>query len=218
MGHIQNLLKGSASAEKGIIRKPLWKLFIAEFIGTALLVFLGCGCVLKLNPEDHKLLVGIALCWGFTIATLAQTLGNISCDINPAVTLACLATGRTTIVKCIVYIIAQCLGALGGIGMLKLLMPDSVMGNWAITKLALGVTPLQGFLIEVVCTFLLVFTVFSASDERRTDLKGSVPLSIGLCVAGIILFAGPLTGASLNPARSLGPSVFAGHFENHWVC
>jgi len=217
MGHIQNLLKGSTNVEKGIVRKPLWKLFIAEFLGTALLVFIGCGCALRLHPDDNRLLVGVALCWGFTIATLAQSLGNVSCDINPAVTIACLVTGRTTLLKSILYIIAQCLGALGGIYVLKLVMPDSVMGNWAVTKLAVGVTPLQGFVIEAIATFLLVFTVFSGTDERRTDVKGSVPLSIGLCVAGIILYAGPLTGASLNPARTLGPSVLAGHFEHHWV-
>ncbi|ODM86797.1 Aquaporin-2 [Orchesella cincta] len=90
MGQFKNLLKGSSSSDPGSFPRPLWKLVLAEFLGTAILIFFGCGSIQKLNPEDHRQLVGIALCWGLTLATLIQTLGHYSCDVNPSVTIACL--------------------------------------------------------------------------------------------------------------------------------
>ncbi|ODM87785.1 Aquaporin [Orchesella cincta] len=86
-----------------------------------------------------------------------------------------------------------------------------------VNKLASVLNPLQGCLIEAISTFLLVFVIFASTDGGRKDLKGSAALAIGLCVPAVALFAGPLTGCSLNPARTLAPSIAAGHFENHWV-
>jgi len=219
MGRIQELRDRMGSESVKMNEKALWKCLGAEFLGTALLMFFGIGCVLKLEEEAVKGLsfVGIALCWGFTVATLVQALGGVSCDINPAVTLASLVTGKIPIVKAVMYILIQCLGALAGTSLLKAVTPDSVEGNWGVTQLAAGVTPIQGCMIEIVSTFVLVFTAFSVNDENRKDVKGSVPLAIGLCVGAIVMCSGPLTGASLNPARSLAPSIIAGHFDNHWI-
>jgi len=163
-------------------------------------------------------LTGVGLCWGLTVATLAQALGHVSgCHMNPAVTLACLVTGKLQLVKAVLYIIVQCVGAMVGTAILKALTPETIKGDWGITTLADGVTPLQGFGIEFIATFVLIMVIFGATDDNRTDVKGSAPLAIGLCVTALVLFCGPWTGASLNPARSLGPSVVAGHWDNHWV-
>ncbi|ODN03843.1 Aquaporin AQPAn.G [Orchesella cincta] len=219
MGRMQDLKERMGADRMKINEKALWKCLGSEFLGTAILMFLGIGCVLKLEHEATKQLsfVGVALCWGFTVATCAQALGGVSCDINPAVTLACAVAGKIPIVKALMYVLIQCLGALAGTSLLKAITPDDVVGDWGITALAPGITPIQGFTIEVISTFILVLTVFSVNDENRTDVKGSVPLAIGLCVASLVMCSGPFTGASLNPARSLAPSIIAGHFDNHWL-
>jgi len=159
----------------------------------------------------------VALCWGFTVATIAQALGGVSADLNPAITLSCMVAGKIPVVKAGMYILMQCLGALAGVSLLKAVTPDSIEGEWGITKLAPGVTPIQGCVIEIISTFMLCFTVFSVNDENRNEVKGSVPLAVGICVAAVVMCSGPLTGASLNPARSLGPSIVSGNFEDHWV-
>jgi len=219
MGRMQDLKERMGADRVKINEKALWKCLGSEFLATSILMFIGIGCVLKLEHEATKQLgfVGVALCWGFTVATCAQALGGVSADMNPAVTLAMLAAGKISIVKALMYILIQCLGALAGTSLLKAVTPDDVSGQWGITALAPGITPIQGFGIEYISTFILVLTVFSVNDENRTDVKGSVPLAIGLCVASVVMCSGPFTGASLNPARSLAPSIIAGHFDNHWI-
>ncbi|XP_021967005.1 aquaporin AQPAn.G isoform X3 [Folsomia candida] len=199
-------------------RKDIWRALIAELIGTCLLIIMGCGSILSLTTPKALDLTGIGLCWGMTVATLAQTLGHVSgCHMNPAVSLAMMVTGKLQLIKAGLYIGAQCIGAMMGAAVLKALTPDEIVGDWGITKLGPGVTPLQGFGIEFVATFVLLMVIFGATDENRTDLKGSAPLAIGLCITALVLFCGPFTGASMNPARTLGPSVVASHFDNHWV-
>lgn len=229
MGHIQNLLIGqqgqkdasSNTKSEAPLAKPLWICLISEFIGTFLLIFIGCGVGLKFSEEDEdKPLVQVALCWGFLIATLGQTL-HYSCDINPSVTLAKLVTGKTTPLKFALYVVIQCAGCLAGAYVLKLLTPEGIIGDYGATKLAPQVTAGRAVVIEAICTFFLVFTCFSADDEERPgskeEITGSKPLSIGLCVCGMILCAAPYTAASFNPARTLGPSIVSGDYNNHWV-
>lgn len=223
MGHIQNLLqtKDTATTPKpGSLPPPIipfWKCLVSEFIGTFLLIFIGCGVGLKFSEEDEdKPLVQVALCWGFLIASLCQTL-HYSCDINPAVTLAKLATGKRKPLTAVLYFVIQCLGCLAGAYALKLLTPEGIIGDYGATKVAPEVKPGQAVVIEAICTFFLVFTCFSADDEERDDIRGSVPLSVGLCVCGMIMAVAPYTAASFNPARTLGPSIVANNWDNHWV-
>lgn len=217
MGHIQNLLTGKGNGKKEDPPKPLWKCLLCEFIGTTVLIYIGCGVGLHINDDDERSLIATAICWGFVIATLGQTLGTYSCDINPAVTLAFLATGKTNVVKAILYIIVQCIGCTVGAALLKGLLPDGIQGRFGITRIAPGVEVWQGLLIEIFITCLLVMTVFGSGDGKRKDLKGSMPVSVGFCAASIILSTSPYTGASMNPARTLGPCIVEGNFDNHWV-
>jgi len=192
----------------------------AELIGTMFLNLVGCGSALN-NGGDY---VRIALCFGVTVATMAQSIGHISgCHINPAVTAGLLVGRKIGLIKAILYIVSQCIGAVIGTGLLKVFYPSNVTsansGYLGVTDLAKGINPGQGLGIEFFITFVLILVVFgSAADEHAAAAtKGSAPLAIGLSITTCHLFAIPLTGSSMNPARSFGSAVIAGHWTNHWV-
>jgi len=199
----------------------------AELIGTMFLNLVGCGSALN-NGGDY---VRIALCFGVTVATMAQSIGHISgCHINPAVTAGLLIGRKIGLIKAILYIVSQCIGAVIGTGLLKVFYPSTVTDQ---TPGYLGVTDLarnkadteyvinmgQGIGIEFFITFVLILVVFgSAADEHAAAAtKGSAPLAIGLSITTCHLFAIPLTGSSMNPARSFGSAVIAGKWNNHLV-
>jgi len=147
-----------------------------------------------------------------------QCVGHISGGhLNPAVTLAMLATGRIGLIKSLLYIVAQCLGAIAGAGILKSLTPDSLHHSLGQTTVNPQLNPVQGFGVEFLITFVLVFVIFAVTDDNRSDITGSVPLIIGLTVSTCHLFAIPYTGSSMNSARAIGPAVISGTWENHWV-
>merc|ERR1712193_34879 len=164
-------------------------------------------------------IVRIALAFGVTVATMAQSIGHVSgCHINPVVTAGLLVSRKIGLVKALLYVVAQCLGAILGAGLLKVFLPSTETefpGMTGFTTLSAG----QAFGIEFFCTFMLVMVVFgsAADDIAAKNTKGSAPLAIGLSISAAILFAGPLTGGSLNPARTLGPAVVGMSFDNHWV-
>jgi len=197
----------------------LLRSLIAEFIGTLLLVFVGCGSCLGDAAANT---VRIALCFGITVATLAQTIGHVSgCHINPAVSLALIIGAKIGIVKGFLYIVFQCLGAMTGAAILRAVVPSEIRGYAALGATGLGenVTPGQGIVIEMIITAILVMVIFAAAaDQLNTPtVKGSAPLAIGLSITTCHLFAIPFTGSSMNPARSLGPAVVLGQYINHWV-
>jgi len=212
---------------KNVIK--LGKSLVAEMIGVMFLVLVGCGSCYKAN-DDY---VRIALAFGVTVATMAQSIGHISgCHINPAITAGLFVGAKIGLVKGLLYIVFQCIGGLIGggllsaftIGNLPMLKDESgnstnvtspVPGQ---TKLGDGVTVGQGVGIELFITFVLVLVVFAAAaDENNAPgVKGSAPLAIGLSITTCHLFAIPLTGSSMNPARSLGIAPFTG-WENHFV-
>ncbi len=153
-----------------------------------------------------------------TLATLIWTMGNVSGGhFNPAVTIAFLFTGKINPLMTLMYIGAQLVGAITGSYILKSAAPEAAQGKLAITEVHPDVNLPQAFGVEVLITFILVFTIFSCVDARRKDLHGSFPLQIGLAVAVGGLFGGKFTGGSMNPARSFGPAVTTGLWENHWV-
>ncbi|XP_045908592.1 aquaporin-4 isoform X2 [Micropterus dolomieu] len=209
-------------AFKGIWTKDFWRAVSGEYLATLIFVFLGLGSTINWAPGEEKPppadLVLISLCFGLSIATMVQCFSHISGGhINPAVTAAMVVTRKLSLAKALFYVVAQCLGAITGAGILYLVTPAAVRGSFGVTMMNSNISLGHGLLVELLITFELVFTVFATCDPKRTDLGGSAGLAIGFAVAIGHLFAIPYTGASMNPARSFGPAVVTLNFENHWV-
>ncbi|XP_007233079.3 aquaporin-4 [Astyanax mexicanus] len=210
------------AAFKGVWTQDFWRAVGGEFLAMLIFVLLGLGSTINWSagqesppPPD---LVLISLCFGLSIATLVQCFGHISgAHINPAVTTAMVATRKLSLAKGVFYLGAQCIGAVVGTAILYGVTPPAVRGSLGVTSVNAGISTGHALVIELLITFELVFTVFATCDPKRSDLKGSAALAIGLSVCIGHLFAIPYTGASMNPARSFGPAVIMGHWENHWV-
>jgi len=201
----------------------------AEFLGTMLLVMIGCGSAMSGDGEDGEGQLGeqaqyvrIALAFGLAVATIAQTVGHISgCHINPAITIGLVAGAKVEVIRGIAYVVVQSLGGLLGGALLKALVPEESRGKGGLgsTQLGGGVSAAQGFGVEFVISFVLVMVVFGAAADQNNaaNVKGSPPLAIGLSITACHLFAIPLTGASMNPARTLGSNAIAGKWEDIWI-
>lgn len=193
------------------------KALVAEFIGTFALVFLGAGSGVVLGLEGSPSnLVAVALAHGLTLLVFAYAYGHISgTHINPAVTLGLVAAGKFEPVMAIYYIIVQMLGGLVA-GFALLYVFGGPLNGLGATVINYDVTTLGGgFLLEMVGTFFLVNTILNAAVSGRAG--NHAPLAIGLVLAAVIMFFGPITGASLNPARTIGPAVAAGIYADIWV-
>ncbi|XP_037661519.1 aquaporin-4 isoform X1 [Choloepus didactylus] len=208
-------------AFKGVWTQAFWKAVTAEFLAMLLFVLLSLGSTINWGGTENPLpvdMVLISLCFGLSIATMVQCFGHISGGhINPAVTVAMVCTRKISLAKSLFYIAAQCLGAIIGAGILYLVTPPSVVGGLGVTTVHGNLTAGHGLLVELIITFQLVFTIFASCDSKRTDVTGSIALAIGFSVAIGHLFAINYTGASMNPARSFGPAVIMGNWENHWI-
>ncbi|XP_035526539.1 aquaporin-4-like isoform X2 [Morone saxatilis] len=209
-------------AFKGIWTKDFWRAVSGEYLATLIFVLLSLGSTINWAAGEEKPppadLVLISLCFGLSIATMVQCFGHISGGhINPAVTAAMVVTRKLSLAKALFYVVAQCLGAITGAGILYFVTPAAVRGALGVTTVNSKISVGHGLLVELLITFELVFTVFATCDTKRTDLGGSAGLAIGFAVAIGHLFAIPYTGASMNPARSFGPAVVTLNFENHWV-
>lgn len=186
------------------------KNLVAEFIGTFALIFIGAGALAITEAN----LVGVALAHGLVIVTFAYAYGHISgTHINPAVTFALLIAGEIQIVAAVGYWVVQFLGGILGAFVLKAVLPEA--GDLGVTILGSGVTPTQGLIVEIVLTFFLVNTIFNtAVSGKAGNFAG---LAIGLTLVLSILMGGPLTRASLNPARTLGPAIASGNYADIWL-
>lgn len=189
------------------------KKYIAEFIGTFALVFCGTGAIIVNQESGGSLgLVGISAAFGIIVSAVIYIFGSISgAHINPAVTIALRLGKLTTSKDAVFYIGAQILGALLASGVLKLLFLDN---------LTLGATlpsghVLQSFTIELILTFFLMLTVFGVSSKK--EYAAIAGLLIGLVITGIILIAGPISGGSFNPARSIAPAIVSGNLTALWI-
>lgn len=218
MGKIKDMREYIGTGELMNDRR-VWKAFLAEFLGTMFLVFVGCGsCIGGWSEGYAPSVVQIALAFGVTVATIAQAVGHVSgCHINPAVTCAMLVARHISVLRALIYIVCQCLGALVGAAILKGVTPEKIQGSLGMTTRNEQIDAAQALGIELLITFVLVLTVFGACDERRNDVKGSAPLAIGLSITTCHLFAVPITGSSMNPARTFGPAVITGLWQDHWV-
>ncbi len=196
------------------------KKYFAELIGTAVLVLVGCGSAafLGCTPEGGHL--AVALAFGLSIVAMAYVIGGISgCHINPAVSLAMFINKKISRINLFGYIVAQCAGALIGALILKYLtLAAGVDQTGALGSNGVANTGIMGALVvEVVLTFIFVFTILGVtSDESKGSVAGIV---IGLTLAFVHILGIPLTGTSVNPARSFGPALLAGGeaLANLWV-
>ncbi len=194
--------------------RDAWRHFIAEFIGTFALVFIGSGAIIHARVTGSPTgLLEIAFAHGLILVVMVSSLMRISGHFNPAVTIAMLVTRRIEAMMSGLYIVAQVLGAVAAGYALKGAVSDA---TFAATRgggltIALDVTAGQAFLVEAIATFFLVFVVFGTVVDSRGPKIGG--LAIGFVVAADILAIGPLTGASMNPARSFGPAVASGIYE-----
>jgi aquaporin TIP len=178
---------------------------VAEAVGVFALVFVGVGAI-----ANEAGLVGVALAHGLAIAVMVAATAAVSGGhLNPAVTIGLLVTGRITPINALGYVLAQVAGATAAAGLLLVTLPDQVLPV-SIGTPAPGpeIGPMQVLVVEAVLTFLLMFVIFGTAAVRAEPLVGG--LFIGLTVTLDILMGGPLTGAAMNPARHLGPAIFAG--------
>ena len=195
---------------------------VAELIGTFALIFIGAGA----GAIGIGGLVGVAFAHGLVVLGFAYAYGHISgTHINPAVTLGVLAAGKIDANRAVAYIVAQCLGGILAAFALRWVLGGTATGLGA-TTLAQSVTtpggvtigpivPTVGLVVEAILTFFLVNAVMNAGISGKATIPGG--LAIGLTLTFCILMGGPLTGASLNPARTLGPAVATGNFSDIWV-
>ncbi|MBL7738587.1 MAG: aquaporin Z [Chitinophagaceae bacterium] len=198
------------------------KKFIAEFIGTFSLVLFGCGAavVAGLSPASGPAgigLLGISFAFGLAVVVMAYAIGPVSgCHINPAITVSMLVAGKIKGGDAIGYIIAQLAGAAAAAGLLYLVqngMSDFVLAEYGLGSNGWGdgyseYSTVSAFIIETVLTFIFLFVIFAVTSKQgNSNMAG---LAIGLTLVLIHLVAIPITGTSVNPARSFGPAVFAG--------
>ena len=190
------------------------KKYVAEFIGTFTLVFAGTGAIVINEVSNGAIThVGIALTFGLVVLAMIYTLGGISgAHLNPAVTIGFWVSRRLRGHEVFPYIASQCAGALAASGLLRFLFPNSeLLGS---TQPAGSNT--QSFVLEFLLTAILMFVILGVSTGARE--KG---ITAGIVVGAVIgleaMFAGPITGASMNPARSLGPAIVSQHLDDLWL-
>lgn len=194
--------------------------YIAEFVGTGVLVLFGCGSAVAANAMFSMLgsvlplaftTLTISVAFGLCIVAMAYSIGNVSgCHINPAVSIGCFIARRMTVKDLIGYVIAQFLGGLAGAYLLSVIIKtrSSLGQNGYGDASALGIDAGTAVLVEIILTFVFVMVILCVtSKEEYSSIAGLV---IGLTLTLIHIFGIPFTGTSVNPARSFGPAVLAG--------
>ena len=198
------------------------KKYLAELIGTMALVLFGCGAAVISGTDAGALsglgLLGISLAFGLAVVAMAYTIGGISgCHINPAITIAMFVAGKISISDAVGYVVAQFIGAVVGAGILYVIASGNAnfkMGEWALGSNGWGegylgaYSTTAAFITEAVLTFLFLYVIFNVTSKHGNGNMAG--LAIGITLVLIHLVAIPITGTSVNPARSFGPAVFAG--------
>ncbi|XP_014523482.1 nodulin-26 [Vigna radiata var. radiata] len=194
---------------------PFLQKLIAEVVGTYFLIFAGCASiVVNKNNSNVVTLPGIAIVWGLVVTVLVYSVGHISgAHFNPAVTIAFASTKRFPLTQVPAYVAAQLLGGTLASGTLKLLFMgkhDQFSGT-----LPTG-TDLQAFVFEFITTFLLMFVISGVATDNRAigELAG---IAIGSTILLNVMIGGPVTGASMNPVRSLGPAFVHSEYRGIWI-
>ena len=204
----------------------IMKRYISELIGTMVLVLFGCGSAAIAGATLGNL--GIAMAFGLSIVAMAYVIGDISgCHINPAVSIGMWIDGRMEEKDLIMYIIFQCIGAIIGIALLVVIINSAPnLGGYLTTGLgqngfgsasSVGLDVVGAIIVEIILTFVFVFTVLGVT--KKTENATIAGIVIGLTLAFVHIMGIPLTGTSVNPARSLAPALFMGGqaLQQVWV-
>ena len=202
------------------------KRYISELIGTMVLVLFGCGSAAIAGSVLGTF--GIAMAFGLSIVAMAYVIGDISgCHVNPAVSIGMWIDGRLETKDLLVYIVFQCIGAIIGIALLVMIINSAPsLGGYAATGLgqngfgsasSVGLDVVGAILVEIILTFVFVFTVLGVTKKAENATVAGIVM--GLTLAFVYLLGIPLTGASVNPARSLAPALFLGGqaLQQVWV-
>ena len=203
---------GSSVNGRGAAKK-----YVAEFLGTFVLVLMGCGSAVFLGVSTAGI-VGISFAFGISVLAMAYAIGSISgCHINPAVSISMLAAGKLSVKDTVIYVVAQCIGAVVGAAALY----SIAVGNPSYSLVSNGLgqngydiaspggfSITSAFIAEVLLTFIFLLVIHGSTSEKAP--KGFAGIPIGLSLVLIHLVGIPVTGTSVNPARSLGPAIIVG--------
>lgn len=197
------------------------KKYLAEMVGTMVLVLMGCGVAVSLgcNNGDPETVIGTAIAFGLAVVAMAYTIGGVSgCHINPAITLGCFLTKRISAKDCAMYMIFQVIGAFIGSALLWLLTSNSGLEGTGANDLQEGVSVVGGLLAEIIFTCVFVLVVLGTTDAKK-GAGNFAGLAIGLSLVLVHLVCIRYTGTSVNPARSIAPAVFQGGtaLSNLWI-
>ena len=190
------------------------KKYAAECIGTFCLVFAGTGAIVINDLSGGAIThAGIAITFGLIVLAMIYTVGDVSgAHLNPAVTIGFFAARRFPANEVLPYLLSQSLGAIAASGLLHFLFPSHATLGSTLPSGAIA----QSFVMEVVLTWLLMLVVLSVSTGAKE--KGiTAGIAVGSVIALEAMFAGPVSGASMNPARSLAPALSSGHFQSLWI-
>jgi len=194
-----------------------FKKYLAECIGTFVLVFFACGAAATLgcSAEPNAAYLLTALAFGLVIVAMAYSIGNVSgCHINPAVSIAMLVSGKMTVADFIGYVVAQCVGAIAGAAaLIPLIGVESGLGTNGLYQGSIGLS----LFIEVILTFVFVLAILGVTSKVENGAVAGLVIGLSLTLVHILGIA--FTGTSVNPARSIGPAIFVGGdaLANVWV-
>ncbi len=198
------------------MQTPLPTRCLAEFLSTFCLVVIGCGAIAVDSRTGALTHIGVATVWGLIVMTMIYAVGGVSgAHMNPAVTIAFSALGKLPVKDALAYVPVQCAGALlGALAIRSVLgLDESLLGA---TTVKTGLTPIAGMAIEAMMTAILMFVVMGVSTGAKEETI-TAGIAVGATIAMEAFVAGPLTAASMNPARSIGPALASGHLTDLWV-
>lgn len=199
---------------------------VAEVVGTGILIFIGCMASIGTMSVALPPPLQQSIAFGMTVNLIIMMLGHVSgAHLNPAVTIGAVIVGLKSIPTGVSYVIAQFIGATLGYGVLMIITPKELFNDGnpnstaglCVTVVHPGISIVQATLIEILCTSFILCAACATWDPRCAHTTDSTAIRFGFSVVAISLAASPYTGCSMNPARTFGPALWNGNWENQWI-